>query len=1468
MGEVYLARDIRLGRRVALKFMLALDLRLGARFADEARATARLSHENIVALHDVGDHEGLPYMVLEYLPGKTLSAWLKERRDDGLSAHLPPSRAAELMLPVARALVCAHAAGIVHRDLKPSNIMLAENGTVKVLDFGIAKLLDAASLDGLSPRSSQHDATAPSDVTRTGAAVGTQAYMAPEQWRGEAVDGRADLWAAGVILFKLVTGAHPLEPDELVRAGLLDEPMPSVLDRLPDVGRLGIVIDRCLIKAPEDRLGSAEELCEELAAIARQHTIVRQRDDDEATPYAGLSAFQERGAACFFGRERSVEQIVTRLHEAPLLALVGVSGAGKSSLVRAGVIPALKRSGDAWESFVLRPGPHPLTALAELLLHDLRGSTTTGAPPSSRTSSSRFLETRDTVAGCLRREPGLLGVEMRARARRRIARALLFVDQFEEVFTLAAEDEREAFFACLAGAADDPSAPARVIVTMRHDFLDRVASSDAPFAAMLSRATHLVAPLDRRGLRSALVVPAEEQSYTFESEALITEAVDALASATSPLPLLQFTAVRLWEARDRQRRILTEASYRAFGGVGGALASHADDVINALTSHERRLARSLLLRLVTPERTRAMVLRRDLSELGGGATDAARVLDRLIEGRLVTVEGTGGQESTVELVHESLLDMWPTLSRWLEEEHDHLHFLSRLRTAAKEWEASGSAEGLLWRDDAAEEARQWLRQEGATLAPDTREARYLAAVIAVRERERRRTRGRVIAAFAGLSLAVLVVSALAIRSEQAAQKARESALTARNATRMAAARESVADPTLVLALLREIEPGPTPQGWVDLVHWARGTGVAGVVIQETDVIRWIAPSPDGKRLVIASEDRAARIWNADGTGEPLVLRGHEARLKSAVFSPDGGRVLTASEDRTARIWNADGTGEPLVLRGHEDRLYGAAFSPDGQRVVSASNDKTVRVWSADGTGEPIVLRGHEDRVYSAAFSPDGRRVASASSDKTVRVWNADGTGEPLVLRGHTAEIFGVAFSPDGERVASAAYDNTVRVWNAGGTGEPLVLRGHTGGVSGVAFSPDGQRILTSSMDHTARVWSADGSGQPLVLGGHQGTVYASWSADGRSVLTGAADKLARIWSAGDAGRPIVLEGQGGDVYGVSFSPDGRRIASGAADSLVRVWNADGSGRPLLLRGHTDSVLVVTFSADGQRILSAADDHMVRVWSADGTGEPLVFRGHEGPVWGAAFSPDGRRIATASTDKTARVWNADGTGEPLVLRGHEHSVVSTAFSPDGRRIVTTSWDMTVRVWNTDGSGQPVVLRGHTSSLYGAAFTPDGRRIVSGSYDKTVRVWNADGSGQPIVLQGSGGETFLRGDRPVSPDGERVVSGSNDGRVQIWSLDGAGAPIELRTTGKPINCATWSADGKRITAASDDGTVIVWSDITPLRSADAPELWTATSYCMPVDVRRRLLGFPEDQTRADLERCVRHVREATGRPRPGP
>jgi WD40 repeat protein/serine/threonine protein kinase len=1498
MGEVYLARDTRLGRKVALKRLLGVSAHATSRFLHEARTTAKLTHENIVALYDLADHQGSPLLVLEFVPGKTLADWLKARADAdplGQRPRLPEARAAELMLPVARALRCAHDAGIVHRDLKPANIMLADSGTVKVLDFGVAKLLgqdddeppplalppsDAPCIEDAAAPFAPADAESQAPLhamTRPGMIVGTRAYMAPEQWRGEPVDGRTDLWALGVILFQLVTGEHPLEPllpDALVTVGLLEFPIPSVRERVPQLGKLAAVIDRCLLKHKEDRIGSAQELCDALEAIGRPH-VHRQGGEDEAqNPYAGLSAFQEHDADRFFGREAIVAQLSLRCAELPLLALVGASGAGKSSLVRAGLIPALKRGGEAWEAFVTRPGPHPLASLADLLLQHAWQRSTQSIDATTNSADDSLLRTSDCaiVIERLRREPGLLGVALRARARRRLERILLFVDQFEEVFTLTAEDERTAFLACLAGAADDPSSPLRIVISVRHDFLDRLAASDATLAELTSRGTVLVGPLDCHGLERALLAPAEARAYRFESPTLVAEMIASLGGAAAALPLLQFTAQKLWEGRDRTQHLLTDACYRSFGGVGGALASHADSVLASLGPDERLKARSLLLRLVTPARTRAIVPRRELDELTGSqCAGIDRVQDRLIDARLLTVEGSGNVEPTVEIVHESLISSWPLLTRWLDEAQDDAQLRARLRAVALEWDGRGKPEGLLWRGEAAEEARRFharLPQQGSASALSPREARYLDAVVALDARERRRRKQIVGAGFAMLSLVVLVISTLAVRSNRAATRAEaqraeaqaqraeaeRSATSARNATRMAAARELMADPTTVLAILREVEPPNVPPGWDALARWALDAGVAHMVLRHPASVNPAAWSPDGTRIVTASADKTALIWSADGSGPTLILRGHEDVVQSAAWSPDGTRIVTASYDKTARVWNADGSGIPIVLRGHEDLVQSAAWSPDSTRIVTASHDKTARVWNADGSGQPLVLRGHKDEVHSAAFCPDGTRIVTASHDKTARVWNADGSGLPLILRGHDDVVQWATWSPDGKRILTASYDKTARVWNADGSGLPLILRGHDDYLQSAAFCPDGKRILTASFDKTARIWNADGSGPTFILRGHDdGLSSVAWSPDGRGIVTTSYDRTARVWNADRLAQTLILRGHVQTAYSAAFCPDGKRILTASYDKTARVWNADGSGRPLILRGHDAGISNAEWSPDGTRIVTASLDKTARIWSV-GAGPLFVLRGHGAPLRWAVWSPDGGRIVTASDDKTARIWNADGSGQPLVLRGHERSVRTAAWSPDGKRIVTGSSDKTARVWNADGSGQPIILRGHELGLNTAAWSPDGARIVTASYDKTARVWNADGSGEPLILRGH--EHWVNS-AAFSPDGRRILTASQDKTVRVWNADGSGEPLILRGATAAYNTAAWSPDSTRIAAPSDDGTVWVWSELSPLQGPSDPKLWSATTYCLPVEVRLRILGIAEEAAKADEAACLRRV-----------
>ncbi len=699
----------------------------------------------------------------------------------------------------------------------------------------------------------------------------------------------------------------------------------------------------------------------------------------------------------------------------------------------------------------------------------------------------------------------------------------------------------------------------------------------------------------------------------------------------------------------------------------------------------------------------------------------------------------------------------------------------------------------------------------------------------------------------------------AARADEQALQAMEEARRARNATRIAVARERQGDPTVALALLREIEPGALPRGWSALASSMRDAGVASMVFLHDETVFDAVFSPDGGSVGSGGADKQVRIWDIHGLGEPVVWKGHEAEVVRVAFSPDGKQIASSSRDKTIRVWNTDGTGESMVLRGHTASVGGVAWSPDGKHIASASQDRTVRIWNADGTGPPLVLEGHTEGVNSVAWDRYSSRLVSASRDKTIRVWNADGSGSPRILQGHDGAVSSASFSPHGERIVSSSEDKSVRVWDADGSGKPLVLEGHHNGVTRASFSADGKYIVSASYDKTVRLWNADGSGQSVVLRAHDHFVTgAAFAPDGRHIVSTSWDKTARISDTLNLARPIVFRGHESPVNSAVFDPSGRRIVSGSLDGTVRVWDAEGKEQPLVLRGHEGFVYRAAFSPDGKRIASTGMDKTIRIWNADGSGEPIVLRGHQSLVTSVAFRPDGQKLVSCSYDKTVRVWNTDGSGEPMVLEGHQDLVFGAFFRPDGRLIASVSWDNTLRFWDSDGKGQPIAPRRFNEHLLSLAFSPDGRRILVGSTDKCLYLWEFEGAEEPIVFRGHEGNTDVRGDRVFTADGKRFVSSSDDGTVRIWSTDGLGEPVVLRTGGEPFNMASWSPDERRIVAASDDKTLIVWTDIEPFTGTDDPRLWKATDYCMPMEVRRKLLDFSEAQSAMDLERCTERVR----------
>jgi WD40 repeat protein/tetratricopeptide (TPR) repeat protein len=514
-------------------------------------------------------------------------------------------------------------------------------------------------------------------------------------------------------------------------------------------------------------------------------------------------------------------------------------------------------------------------------------------------------------------------------------------------------------------------------------------------------------------------------------------------------------------------------------------------------------------------------------------------------------------------------------------------------------------------------------------------------------------------------------------------------------------------------------------------------------------------SPDGKMIASATEDNTVNLWTSDGVLLES-LQGHSAPVYSVSFSPDGKTIASASWDNTVKLWRTNGV-LLKTLKGHTDRVLGVSFSPDGQLIASASKDKTIRLWRRDGRFLKS-WKAHNAPVMSVSFSPDSQMIASGSADNTVKVWRRNGVFL-RTLQGHSNWVLNVTFSPDSQMIASGSADNTVKVWRSDG-GLVETLKGHGNWVQGVSFSPDGQTIASASADNTIKLWYRD-SRLLKALKGHRDPVSSiSFSPDGKIIATASWDKTVKLW---DRKRTLlaILKGHTQPVSGVVFSPDNQTLATASWDKTIKLWKPDGT---LLktLKGHKDRVTSVSFSPDGKLIASASEDKMVKLWTTNGTLQ-TTLSDHSAEVWGASFSPDGELIASVSEDKTVKLWRRDGK-LLTTLEGHNGSVNWVTFSPNGKLIASASSDATVNLWSREGKLLST-LKGHNGLVNWVTFSPDGKLIASASADKTVNLWNKDGN-LIKTLEGHSDDVF---GVSFSPDGKLLASASKDATVILWNLD---------------------------------------------------------------------------------------------------
>jgi WD40 repeat protein/serine/threonine protein kinase len=670
----------------------------------------------------------------------------------------------------------------------------------------------------------------------------------------------------------------------------------------------------------------------------------------------------------------------------------------------------------------------------------------------------------------------------------------------------------------------------------------------------------------------------------------------------------------------------------------------------------------------------------------------------------------------------------------------------------------------------------------------------------------------------------------------------------RSLTQTAAARLREGDVAAALGISLELLPhrgaqrSYTPEA-LSVFQEARASDTQILALRGHD--NWVtsaAFSPDGRRMLTASVDGTARIWDTQTGYEIRRFSASGSAIFSAAFSPDGARVVTAHVDRLARIWDASDGRLLITLKGHTGTLIRVAYSPDGSRVVTASSDKTARVWDSE-TGRMLTqLIGHTDRVVDAAFSPDGKRIVTASRDKTARVWDASTGRQVLMLPEPTGSINSAAFSPDGRFIVTASYDKTAGVWDAL-TGRQLVrFLGHSDAVTSAVFSNDGRQVLTGSADKTLRLWDVATGEQLAVLSGPDDRVSTvSFSPDGKLILGASYDDTARIWNAAPAQQVAVLTGPGDPVNTAAFSPDMREVTAAAYDRRAYVWRLDPLQRVVLrLEGHTDRVESAAFSPDGHRIVTAADDGTARVWDAVTGRLLLTLRGHKGRVTRASFSPDGRRVVTAGADRTACIWDASTGRLLLTLRGHTARIWDAEFSPDGREIVTASDDKTAAIWDAKTGQRLGVLVGHIDHIWAAAFSPDGRSVVTASSDKTARIWDVASGRERMSLQGHSSDVQSAA---FSPDGRYVVTASNDGTARLWDAASGWQLLILSGHTDFVNWATFSPNGRWIATASNDRTVRIWDPHAASLSLAVQTAWAAGAQFDELESAERFkLGMP--------------------------
>ena len=1210
-----------------------------------------------------------------------------------------------------------------------------------------------------------------------------------------------------------------------------------------------------------------KRLCADL-----QHPVEGSPPKPPPCPYPGMIPFSEADSDRFFGREREVEVAIERLHLYPFIAAIGPSGSGKSSLVFAGIIPALRRSGlfgpGEWLIHTIRPGKIPLTNL-------------------------------ETVLGDASADPGLVVVKALA-TQPNAQRLLLIVDQFEEVFTQA-EQEAVPFQEVLLHLIETPNC--YLILTVRADFYPDLMES-LLWRKIQSYRLEIV-PLDAAGLHEAIIKPAENVGVYIEA-ALVERLVVEAAGEPGVLPLIQETLVLLWEKVERrflplrayESLVLASKVYKNLDGRNRtglqiAIANRADVAVVALSEKQRQIARRIFIRLVHFGEGRRNTRRQQLeTELKSAKDDPhlfRETLEHLITNRLLTPSGEESEaEKKIDIAHEALIESWEMLQGWLKDWRKAEETRRRLMTKVDNWEGLKREGGLL---DIVElkEAEDWLKSSDATelgyppnlldlveasrnaikkLEYEKEAARQLKLKQAQklaeeqrqraeeqrqraeeREQEARKLRNRLMIAITSAVVAVLAAIGAIFGFEYAIKEGQRADNQARIATsRQLAAQAINQSSRFDLALLQSLAARH-----VRNTLEARGS-LFTLLSSNPKLITYLRPdtynggslalSPDGKTIAFGNSTKVI-LWDISSRqmiGEPL--NSQIGSVANLAFSPDGKVLAAGSYGGQIRLWNLatrQPMGEPIAS--DSSSIEDLAFSPDSQTLASSSRgeNSTIKLWRvADRQLLGQMPQNYRGEILSIAFSPDGRTLASAGGDGDVRLWDVTDPGKPRLLSRMPARhgtAWSVAFSPDGQMVASAGADKQIILWDVSNrenpqpVGDPLL--GHTNGIFSIVFSPDGKTLAAASRDSNISLWNVNTRqpiGSPLI--GHSDWVLSvAFSPDGKRLVSSGRDSAILLWDVTNKHR--LGESLSGDirqsVNTLAFNESGKLLASGGADNTVRLWDVQKRQhlRNLPVTGSDWQVVhSLAFSPNGKTLAygdcanqGRCTQGSIHFWDIEADhllGQPLIV--HQSSVYSLSFSPDGKLLASGDVNGIIILWDITDRNKPVQIsqpiKAHRRMVFSLAFDPGSKTLVSGGNDGTIIFWDIKNPNNPwkkvQLSNAHRNAVTDLAFSPSEPILASGGGDNSVVLWDITNRNNPQQLSKLRSHTDWVQSVAFSPDGKILVSSGYEGIIKVWDVG------ERKPLGQPLTFHTdhvpsvvFSPNGKTLASGSWDGSIILWN-----------------------------------------------------------